>query len=83
MSYDWQYYDLVLVAIAGSLAVGGVVGAVTTVPLAASAVGFGVVAMLLVGHALFVNGPVDEPADLTAEVDAAELPVDLPAVGTD
>jgi hypothetical protein len=29
----------------------------------------GVLTVALMGHAMFVNGPVDEPADLTEEVD--------------
>lgn len=78
MAHDWQYYDLVLLAIAASLGTGAVVGVLTAVELSTAIVGFGVVALLLVGHALFVNGPVDEPADLTAEVEPDELPVDVP-----
>lgn len=81
MGYDWQYYDLVLVAIAASLGTGSLVGLLTSVGLSTAVVGFGLVALLLVGHALFVNGPVDEPADLTAEVESEELPVEVPGIG--
>jgi hypothetical protein len=83
MTYDWQYYDLVLLAIAASMSTGGLVGALTDVNFTTAVVGFGVVAMLLVGHALFVAGPVDEPADLTNEVDADALPVDAPGFVAD
>lgn len=83
MGYDWQYYDLVLVAIAASLGTGSFVGLLTPVALTTAVVGFGLVALLLVGHALFVNGPVDDPTDLTAEVESEELPVDVPGFGAD
>lgn len=61
-----EYYDLVLgliplamVGITGGLSVAGVT-LTTAVTLA------GAIAVLLVGHALFVNGPVDdEPAGVT------------------
>lgn len=83
MTYDWQYYDLVLLAIAASMGTGGVVGALTTVDYTTAVVGFGLVAMLLVGHALFVNGPVDAPADLTDQVEPDALPVDTPGFVAD
>ncbi|WP_089827708.1 hypothetical protein [Halogranum amylolyticum] len=69
MSYTWQYYDLVLLGIAASLAGGVALGAftalssTTTVPVA------GLVAIAIMAHGLFVNGPVDAPSDLTDEVD--------------
>lgn len=74
MGYDWQYYDLVLLAIAASLGTGGLVGLLTPVDPSTAVVGFGVVAMLLTGHALFINGPVEQPSDLTETVDSEELP---------
>lgn len=83
MGYDWQYYDLVLLAIAASLVTGGGVGLLTPVDLSTAIVGFGVVALLLVGHALFVSGPVDQPADLTDEVEPEALPVDAPGFVAD
>lgn len=73
-----QYYDLVLIGIAVSLLGGGVVGVLTPVATSTAIVGFGVVALALLAHALFVNGPVDRPADLTEEVDPESLPVELP-----
>lgn len=70
MAYSWQYYDLLLVGIALSLGVGAVVGSVTTVGPSTAAVVSGVAGALLIGHGLFVNGPVDSPAELTEPVDA-------------
>lgn len=78
MGYSFQYYDLVLLAIAGALGAGGLVGLLTPVALSTAIVSFGFVALLLLGHALFVNGPVDRPRDLTDEVDPDILPVDPP-----
>jgi len=69
MGYTWQYYDLVLAAIFLSLAAGVVVGEMTTVPATTSVTAAGFIGTVLVGHSLFVNGPVDEPEDLTDEVD--------------
>ena len=70
MSYTWQYYDLVLGGIFVSMAMGGAVGLGTAVPLTQSILGFGAIALVILGHGLFVNGPVDEPRDLADEVDA-------------
>ncbi|KAB1198980.1 MULTISPECIES: hypothetical protein [Haloferax] len=70
MDYTWQYYDLVLAGIFGSLVVGVFVGQFTTVHPTTAIVGFSFVAAAVMGHGLFVNGPVDEPADLADEVDA-------------
>jgi hypothetical protein len=70
MSYTLQYYDLVLVAIVSSVIAGGAVGYLTTVPMPIAIVGLGSVAVALIGHALFVNGPVDDLEELTDEVDA-------------
>jgi hypothetical protein len=70
MGYTWQYYDVVLGGIFVSLVLGVAVGQLTTVSPTASVSGFGLVAAGIIGHGLFVNGPVDEPADLTDEVDA-------------
>lgn len=61
------YYDLVLGLI--PLAFGGIAGplvalgfAVTTAVMAASLVAVG-----LIGHAMFVNGPVDDSAQATSD----------------
>jgi hypothetical protein len=55
------YYDLVLglipftlLGVSGGLTLGGV-SLTTAVPVGAG------IAVLLIGHAMFVNGPVDEP----------------------
>ncbi|MWV41405.1 hypothetical protein [Natrialba sp. INN-245] len=74
MDYTLHYYDLVLVCIAGSLATGGVVGYATPLALEFAVAVFGGVALAFIGHALFVNGPVDEPEDLTEEVKLEEVP---------
>jgi hypothetical protein len=76
------YYDLVLglvpltlLGLTGLLMLAGL-GATTAVPLGAGAAG------LVVGHALFVNGPVD-PTQLTPETPdatgAAEATPEAPA----
>ncbi|KAB1189228.1 MULTISPECIES: hypothetical protein [Haloferax] len=70
MGYTWQYYDLVLAGIFGSLAAGVLVGQFTAVQPTTAIVGFSFVAAAVMGHGLFVNGPVDQPTDLTDEVDA-------------
>ncbi len=69
MAYTWQYYDLVLFGIAASMSVGAGVGLLTTVSLPIAIIIAGIVASAIIGHGLFVNGPVDEPRDLTNEVD--------------
>ena len=74
MAYSLQYYDLVLVCIAGSLAAGGLLGVVTPIALEVSVPILGLVAIGFIGHALFVNGPVDEVDDLTEEVELEEVP---------
>lgn len=66
MAYSLQYYDLILAGILASVIAGGAVGYLTAVAITA----LGAVAIALIGHALFVNGPVDELEDLTDEVDA-------------
>lgn len=74
MGYTWQYYDLVLLAIAASLVVGVAVGFATRLAMTVAVPLFGLLAVVVIGHALFVNGPVDEPEDVTAEVEPAEVP---------
>jgi len=69
-----QYYDLVLVAIAASLGTGAVVGYATPVPLTAAIGVLGLVSIAFIGHALFVNGPVDGTEDLREEVSLEEVP---------
>lgn len=72
MAYSVQYYDVVLGGILASLMAGVLVGWLTSVPSALSVPAFGLLAALLIGHGMFVNGPVDRPADLTDEVSAFE-----------
>ena len=74
MSYSLQYYDLVLVCIAASLATGGLIGLVTPIAFEVAVPLLGVVALAFIGHALFVNGPVDEIEELTEEVALEEVP---------
>ncbi|GAA0228475.1 hypothetical protein ACFFQF_12555 [Haladaptatus pallidirubidus] len=69
MAYEWQYYDLVLLSIAVSMSVGAGVGLLTSVSIPVATISAGIVACAIIGHGLFVNGPVDEPQDLTNEVE--------------
>ncbi|WP_435154858.1 hypothetical protein [Haladaptatus sp. DFWS20] len=70
MAYTWQYYDLVLFGIAASMSLGAGVGVLTRISLPVAIIAAGIVASVIIGHGLFVNGPVDEPRDLTNEVEA-------------
>jgi hypothetical protein len=70
MAYTWQYYDLVLLGIGLSVASGVGVGLLTAVSLTTAVIAACLVAVALMGHGLFVNGPVDDVADLGEEVDA-------------
>lgn len=70
MSYTWQYYDLVLLGILVSLGSGVAVGQFTSLPSTTTIPVAGLVAIAIMAHGLFVNGPVDAPRDLTEEVDA-------------
>jgi hypothetical protein len=74
MGYPLHYYDLVLLAIISSIGVGVVVGFVTPLSMTLVVSLFGLVAIALIGHALFVNGPVDEVKDLTEEVEPEKVP---------
>ncbi|WP_423746036.1 hypothetical protein V5735_15260 (plasmid) [Haladaptatus sp. SPP-AMP-3] len=69
MAYTWQYYDLVLGGILASMVFGVSIGYLTAVSLSLSVIGAGFVAVAIIGHGLFVNGPVDEPSDLANEVE--------------
>ncbi|WP_222915743.1 hypothetical protein [Natrinema sp. SYSU A 869] len=82
MGYSLHYYDLVLVCIAASLGTGAVIGYATPVPLPAAIIVLGLVAIAFIGHALFVNGPVDETKDLSEEVDLEEVPNVLSPLGS-
>lgn len=68
VGYTWQYYDGVLFGVAAS-ASGAPASDGSRRSLLASIGAFSVPSMLIVGHGLFVNGSIDEPADLTEEVE--------------
>jgi hypothetical protein len=74
MDYPLQYYDLILLAMIASVGVGVGVGIVTTLsmPLAVSL--FGIVAIAFIGHALFINGPVNDVEDLAEEIEPEKVP---------
>lgn len=82
MRYSLQYYDLVLMCIAASLAAGALIGYATPVALEASVPLLGFVAISFILHALFVNGPVDEVEDLTEEIELEEVPRVLSPLGS-
>lgn len=77
MGFSIQYYDLLLLSIGASLGLGAVIGFLTPVALELAVVFFGVVGIAFIGHGLFVNGPVDEPADLADEVEPEKVPAVL------
>ncbi|WP_255150410.1 hypothetical protein [Halorarius halobius] len=70
MDYTWQYYDLLLGGVLASMLAGAGIGAFTPVALPTAVTACSLVAIALIGHGLFVNGPVDDASDLTDEVDA-------------
>lgn len=70
MAYAWQYYDVVLLGIALSLGLGVAVGWFTPIPLPVAAAAFAGLGILIIGHGLFVNGPIDAPEDLREPVEA-------------
>lgn len=74
MEYPLQYYDLILLGIISTVGVGVAVGLVTPLSMPLGVSLFGVGAVGLIGHALFINGPVDDIEDLTKEVEPEEVP---------
>ncbi len=74
MVYRLHYYDLILVAIASCMSLGVTIGVITTVNLAIAVPLMGFVAVVIIGHALFIAGPVDELSDLSDEVEPTEVP---------
>ncbi|WP_435551057.1 hypothetical protein [Natrinema sp. CGMCC1.2065] len=74
MGPSLHYSDLVLLAIAASLGTGALVEDATPVPSPMAILALGVVAVAFIGHALFINGPVDDTEDLGAELDLEEVP---------
>ncbi|MFC5970114.1 hypothetical protein ACFPYI_02105 [Halomarina salina] len=70
MDYTWQYYDLVLLGVFLSMASGAVVGALTAIATTTAVTAAGLLAVVIIGHGLFVNGPVDSREDLAEPVEA-------------
>jgi hypothetical protein len=70
MGYTWQYYDLVLFGVFCSMATGAVVGVLTPVATTTAVTAFGLLAVVIIGHGLFVRGPVDDPEDLADPVES-------------
>ncbi|QLG51229.2 hypothetical protein [Natrinema halophilum] len=60
-----------------SLGIGVLIGDVTSIPSPVAIVGLGAVAIGLIAHALFLNGPVGDIDDLTEEVAIVEVPMVL------
>lgn len=67
MTYRPKYYDVVLVGVFLAMVMGAVVGLLTDLPVTASVTAFALLAVVIIGHALFVNGPVDSVEDLSEE----------------
>ena len=69
MGYTWKYYDLVLIGVGLSMLIGGSIGVLTSLSVRLTVSVAGLVALLIMGHGMFVNGPVDEPEDFKEEVE--------------
>lgn len=72
MGRTWKYYDFVLLGVIGSLAAGAGIGLFTPVGLTVSIPVLSFVALAIMVHGLFVNGPVDEVSDLSEEVESLD-----------
>lgn len=70
-----HYYDLVLLLIVGCLGLGVAIGALTPMSIYASVPMLSAVAIVIIGHAMFLRGPIDDIDDLTEPVEPEELPV--------
>lgn len=83
VAYRIQYYDLVLIAIAVSMTAGGLLGWTTTLPITTTVPLMSLLAVGLIGHALFISGPVETVDDLGEEVDPDDVRelVPVPNVG--
>jgi hypothetical protein len=82
MAYTWQYYDVVLVGVAVSMALGAGIGLFTAVALPTAVTVCSLLSIAFIGHGLFVNGPVDSLDDLDDEVDPVDdLPRELSPLG--
>jgi hypothetical protein len=73
MAYQLQYYDLVLAGIIAAIGLGGLVGAVTWIRMPFAIAGLGAVSIGIMGHAMFVNGPIDDLDDLAEEVEEGQV----------
>lgn len=70
MDYTWQYYDLLLAAIAASMLLGLFVGLASSVAVTTATTVSGIVAAGFIGIGMFVIAPVDEPSDLAEPVES-------------
>jgi hypothetical protein len=69
MGYAWKYYALVPIGVGLSALLGGAVGVVPALSVRLTVSVAGLVAFLVMGHGMFVDGPVDSPEDLEEEVE--------------
>lgn len=77
--YRLHYYDLVLIGVIVPVLFAAVGGYLTSIPTGIAMIVAGLVSLAVIGHGLFVNGPVDSPGDLAEEVeDVTEVADDLP-----
>ena len=74
MNYPLHYYDLVLLAIISTMGVGVGVGYVTSLSMTVAVSVFGLVAVAIISHGLFINGPIDDVEDLTENVEPEQVP---------
>lgn len=59
MGYAWKYYALVPIGVGLSVLLGGAVGVFPALSVRLTVSVAGLVAFLVMGHGMFVNGPVD------------------------
>lgn len=69
MAVRLHYYDVLLLAIGASVAIGVTVGLVTTLPLQLTVIIAAILGLALTAHGLFIRGPVDSINDLGDEMD--------------
>jgi hypothetical protein len=69
VGYAWKYYALVPIGVGLSVLLGGAVGVVPALSVRLTVSVAGLVAFLVMGHGMFVNGPVNSPEDLEEEVE--------------
>ena len=73
MKFTVQYYDIVLLAILGSLVLGMVVGIATTVPLVVSIPLTAVIGFAIIYQTIFLRGPVESASDLAEDAHEFEV----------